>query len=245
MQTYRKTQLRIVSWPILAIGFCCLVIAIEPASGDEGPSVDFDRQIRPILSDKCYACHGPNESSREGGFRIDLKESAIAEADSGSQPIVPGDAMSSEVYARLVTDDDDLRMPPKDSGKSLTPAEIQLVQNWIDQGAVWKQHWAFVTPTRSSLPVVSNKTWLKTPVDLFILQRLEQEGLAPSPPADKRTLIRRVTFDLTGLPPSPKDVHAFRGHVRRCVRACRRQIAGDRRIRRTHGEILVGCRSLQ
>ncbi len=210
MRTSRKKQIpsKAGGW-ILAASLCCLVIPIRPACGDEGRSIDFDREIRPILADKCYACHGPNESSREGGFRIDQKESAIAEADSGSQPVVPGDAMSSEVYLRLITDDEDLRMPPEDSGKSLTPSEIRLVQNWIDQGAAWKQHWAFVTPTRASLPVVKNKQWLKTPVDLFILERLEQEGLAPSALADRRTLIRRVAFDLTGLPPSPKDVQAF------------------------------------
>ena len=207
MRTYRKAES--FRWVMLSVVISCVSSAAGTVRGSDEAPVDFDRQIRPILADKCYACHGPDEASREGGFRIDRKESAIAEADSGSQPIVPGDAMASEVFVRLITDDEDLRMPPEDSGKSLTPAEIELVQNWIDQGAIWQQHWAFVAPKPPSLPQVNDKKWLKTPVDLFILQRLENEGLSPSPPADRRTLIRRVTFDLTGLPPSPKDVDAF------------------------------------
>ena len=192
---------------VLIVAF--LVSAGWQVQANDELTIDFDRQIRPILADKCYACHGPDEMSREGGFRLDRKESAISEADSGSQPIVPGDADASEVYVRLVTDDEDLRMPPADSVKQLTSDEIRLVRNWIDQGAAWRQHWAFVPPRRGALPAVRNKKWLKTPVDLFILERLEQEGLAPSPPADKRTLIRRVTFDLTGLPPTLAEVRAF------------------------------------
>ena len=127
------------------IALVLLIVATRAASA-ETPSIDYDRQIRPILAHNCYACHGPDENNREGGFRLDQKKGAMAEADSGGQPIVPGDADSSELYARLITDDDDLRMPPADSGKMLMLDQIKLVRQWIDQGARWQEHWAFVPP---------------------------------------------------------------------------------------------------
>ncbi len=172
-------------------------------------SIDFNRQIRPLLSDKCYACHGPNEAAREGGFRLDKKDSALGEADSGAHPIVPGDPAASEVYERLTTDDEFQRMPPAETNKSLAPEEIELIRRWIEQGAVWKEHWAFVAPQRPPLPEVQNKVWPRNELDYFILSRLEQEELHPAAEADKTTLIRRVTFDLTGLPPTPDEVDAF------------------------------------
>ena len=181
--------------------------AESPDSG--GTEIDFGRQIRPLLADNCFACHGPDEDTREGGLRLDQREGVIAEADSGSTPIVPGEVEHSEVYARLITDDEDLRMPPPDSNKRLTPAEIELVRQWIKQGAAWQEHWSFVPPQLRALPNVANKSWLKTPVDLFVLDRLEKAGLSPSGAADKRTIIRRVTFDLTGLPPTTDEVTAF------------------------------------
>ncbi len=185
-----------------------LLLAVAPPACAE-PTVDYDRQIRPLLADNCYACHGPDENHREGGFRLDQKDSAIAEADSGTPPIVPGDAESSEIYLRMVIDDEDLRMPPADSGKQLSEEQIELIRRWIDQGAAWQDHWAFIPPRQGALPNVKDKDWLKTPIDLFILARLQSEGLEPSPQADKTTLIRRVTFDLTGLPPTMAEVNAF------------------------------------
>ncbi len=177
--------------------------------GNDSALIDFDRQIRPILSDKCYACHGPNEESREGGLRLDRKSGAIAEADSGSQAIVPGDPSASELVVRLLTDDGDLRMPPPDSGKKLNADEIELVRKWIEQGAAWQEHWAYVPPTQNVIPDVKDKSWLRNPVDLFILDRLERESLHPSPRAERSTLLRRVTFDLTGLPPTTQESAAF------------------------------------
>ena len=180
----------------------------QVANGDAA-SIEFGRQIRPILADNCFACHGPDEEKREGGLRLDQKEGVLGEADSGSPPIVPGDAKASGVYARLITGDEDLRMPPRDSNKTLTSDQIGLIRQWIDQGAPWQDHWAFAPPRQDVIPNVTDKAWLKTPVDLFVRSRLEQAGLAASPAADKRTLLRRVTFDLTGLPPTIDEVNEF------------------------------------
>ena len=192
-----------------ALGSALSCVGDVRGEGEQRGAINFDQQIRPILADNCYACHGPDEESREGGFRLDDESSALGEADSGSFPIVPEDAEESEVYLRITSDDEDLRMPPADFGKSLTVDEIQLLRDWIDQGAPWQQHWSFVVPEQVALPKVSDKSWPQQPIDLFILASLEKQGLTPSPPADKRTLIRRVTFDLTGLPPTREEVRSF------------------------------------
>ncbi|NQV24617.1 MAG: DUF1553 domain-containing protein [Rhodopirellula sp.] len=172
-------------------------------------SIDFNRDIRPILSDNCYACHGPDESHREGGLRLDRKDSAFGKAESDAVVIVAGKPELSELIARIVTDDEDLRMPPKDSTKSLTPEQIELLKKWVAQGAAWQEHWAFIPPMKHDPPKVSQPQWCRNPIDNFILKRLDQEGLKPSPPASKEALIRRVTFDLTGLPPTLAEVDAF------------------------------------
>jgi hypothetical protein len=177
------------------------------ASADE--AVSFDLQVRPILSDKCFACHGPEEASREGGFRLDEQESAFGEADSGLTPIVPGDLESSELIARITSDDESMRMPPPDSHKTLSAEEIETLRRWIAAGAPWKKHWSLVTPQRPELPAVKHEAWPRSEIDRFILARLEREGLTPSAEADRITLLRRVTLDLTGLPPTPAEVDAF------------------------------------
>lgn len=185
------------------------LLGAMPLLAAEPEKVDFSRQIRPILSGKCFACHGPDAAERQGGFRLDVRESALGEAESGARPIVPGKAGESELIARITTDDADLRMPPAESNKTLSREEQELLRRWIDQGAEYEQHWAYVPPRRPSLPEVKNKAWPRNAVDYFILARLEQEGLAPSPEAEKTQLLRRVTFDLTGLPPTPEEVDAF------------------------------------
>ncbi|MCA9209806.1 MAG: DUF1549 domain-containing protein, partial [Planctomycetales bacterium] len=193
-------------WTCLA--FSMLTIAV-PAVQAEEPSVSFTRDIRPILSDACFACHGPDENTREGGFRLDSKDSALGTADTGSHPIVPGDLNASELWQRITSDDPDLKMPPADSNKSLKPEDIEKIRVWIEQGAAWREHWAFMAPTRPELPSVENESWPRNEIDRFILSRLDQEKLSPAAEADKITLLRRVTFDLTGLPPTPADVDAF------------------------------------
>lgn len=180
-----------------------------PARGDAEDSISFERQVRPILSDKCFTCHGPEESSREGGFRLDDKTSALGPADSGAHPIVPGDVESSELIARITSDDDALRMPPAESDKPLTPAEVDVLRRWIAAGAPWKEHWSLAPPVRPEPPAVAAAAWPRSAVDHFILSRLEREKLSPAPAADRATLLRRVSLDLTGLPPTIAEVDAF------------------------------------
>ena len=189
----------------------CMVImafAVQNASAAEA-KIDFNRDIRPILSDNCYACHGPDESHREGGFRLDRKDSAFGKADSDSVVIVPGKPEASELIVRIVTDDVDLRMPPADSTKSLSEDQIDLLKRWVEQVATWQEHWAFIPPVKREPPTVSRADWVRNPIDSFILKRLDDEGLKPSPTASKESLIRRVTLDLTGLPPTLDEVDVF------------------------------------
>lgn len=171
--------------------------------------ISFNRDIRPILADKCFACHGPEEASREGGFRFDKQESAFGKGDSGAHPIVPGEPAKSELIARITAPDETERMPPAETNKPLTPREIELLTKWIADGAVWQDHWSFIPPTQPPLPELANRDRVTNEIDLFIQRTLLSRGLAPAPEADQVTLIRRVTFDLTGLPPSPEEVQAF------------------------------------
>jgi uncharacterized protein DUF1553/uncharacterized protein DUF1549/cytochrome c/concanavalin A-like lectin/glucanase superfamily protein len=170
--------------------------------------VDFNREIRPILSDACFTCHGPEEKSRQGNLRLDTKESVFAERN-GYRIIVPGDSSASRLYQKVSSKDDAFRMPPAWSGRSLTPKQIELFRVWIDQGAKWQSHWAFDPPKRPTIPEVRDKTWPKNPIDNFTLARLEAEGLKPSSEAGKAMLLRRVSLDLTGLPPTPAEVDSF------------------------------------
>lgn len=171
--------------------------------------IDYQRDIRPILSHNCYACHGPDEESREAELRLDQREGAFGETASGVVPIVPGKPEESELIRRTSSDDEDERMPPIDSGKSLTAEQIALLRQWVEQGAPWKEHWAFTAPRRPEFPSVSEPDWPRNAIDVFILAGLDQRGWKPSPEADKEILIRRVTFDLTGLPPTLAEVDAF------------------------------------
>lgn len=176
-----------------------------PSNPPEKP-VDFDRDIRPILSDTCFACHGPEEDGRQGNLRLDTREGAFMNRG-GYQIIVPGNSAASRLYQRVSAKE--RRMPPASSGRTLTPKQIELIREWIDQGAKWQSHWAFDPPKRPAIPEVKDKTWPKNPIDNFTLARLEAEGLKPSAEADKATLLRRVSFDLTGLPPTPAEVDSF------------------------------------
>ncbi len=183
-------------------------------AGETIEDVDFNVDIRPILSNTCYTCHGPDANERQSGLRLDLRESALAEADSGSRAIVPGDVQQSELLHRVVSEDDDSRMPPGDSGKNLSERDIELLTQWIRQGAPYAEHWSYVKPLRPATPKLTeasgeSATWPINEIDNFILARLLQEGLAPSPEADRHALARRVSLDLTGLPPTVEEVDAF------------------------------------
>lgn len=198
--------------PAFRVGF---VVAITGALFAVGPALaaeelSFNRDIRPILSNACFQCHGPDEEQRQSGLRFDLREEALKPAESGKTAIVPGQAEKSELLRRIHATGDE-QMPPADSAKTITPAQQALLQRWIEEGAKYEGHWAFTAPVRPAPPVVQNEAWIKSPIDRFILARLEHEGLKPSPPASKTTLLRRVTLDLTGLPPTLAEIDAFLG----------------------------------
>ncbi|PYI80506.1 MAG: hypothetical protein DME26_21515 [Verrucomicrobia bacterium] len=186
--------------------------AVRAATKSSSPqTIDFSRDIRPILSENCFKCHGPDEKERKAKLRFDVKEDAFKPAKSGDFAIVPGDLAKSKLIERITSRDEDELMPPPKSKKHLTPQQIDLLKRWVAQGAKWDEHWAFVAPKRPELPRVKNNTWPKNDIDYFVLARLETEGLKPSPEADRKTLIRRASFDLTGLPPTPQEVDAYLG----------------------------------
>jgi hypothetical protein len=173
--------------------------------------VDFNFHIRPILSDRCYSCHGPDANKREAGLRLDLETAAYAPLKDtrGMHGIVPGKPGQSGVYLRLTSDDPEMRMPPVNSNLSLNPYEIKLIEKWIKQGARYEKHWAFLPPKKSMLPDVKEKNWPVNEIDHFVLSKMEEHGLTPSEQADRETLLRRVSIDLTGLPPTIEEMDAF------------------------------------
>jgi hypothetical protein len=166
--------------------------------------IDFNRDIRPVLSDNCFACHGPDEQKRMAGLRLDTPEGALQ-----GGAIVPGNSAGSKVIARITSEKKGMRMPPAATNKILTPAQIDLLKRWIDQGAKWESHWSFRPVVQPEVPRISNAKWVRNPIDAFVLARLDREGLKPSPEALRETLLRRVTLDLTGLPPTPAEVDSF------------------------------------
>lgn len=198
---------------LLAAVFFTSEVFNRAASASQGGApvrqIDFNRDIRPILSDKCFACHGPDATAKKIKLRLDSEAAATADLGRGRRAVVPGDVEKSQLVRRITATDEALRMPPADSGHKLTEAEAKLLIEWIKQGAKWQQHWAFVAPVKPALPQVQNKSWPKNEIDSFVLERLEREGLTPSPEVDRATLIRRLSFDLTGLPPTLKEIDDF------------------------------------
>ncbi|HKS37341.1 MAG TPA: DUF1553 domain-containing protein [Verrucomicrobiae bacterium] len=185
--------------------FCQPVIAAQKGP----PKIDFNRDIRPILSDHCYACHGPDEGKRKAGLRLDRKEEAFQKLKSGDHALVPGDVKKSVLTQRVTSRDADEVMPPPKEGKPLSAGQVELLVRWVKEGAEWKNHWSYIAPEPPALPKVRGKKWPRNEIDYFILERLENEGLKPAPEADKATLIRRASLDLTGLPPTVEEVDAF------------------------------------
>ena len=174
-------------------------VCAEPAE----PTIEFNRDVRPILSDKCFACHGPDKGQRKGDLRLDLEKGALAAHD-GRHAIVAGKVDDSELYKRITHTSKRKKMPPAKFGKTLSQEEIEILRRWIEQGARWQSHWSVIKPGRTDPPAGAG-----SPGDRFIRARLGREGKKPSAPADRRTLIRRLSFDLTGLPPSTAEVDAF------------------------------------
>jgi hypothetical protein len=207
-------MIRIASPRRLAVGwvagaFCLPLIAL---AGD-GPAVEFNRDIRPIFSDNCYQCHGPDSAARKARLRLDQESSAKSNREHGPA-IVPGDLEASELYRRITADDVSERMPPAKSGKSLTADQIDRIRRWIAGGARWQPHWAFIPPRRPEVPEVLERGSIRSPIDAFVLARLHRDQLAPSSEAERGILIRRVTLDLTGLPPTPDEIRAFENDPR-------------------------------
>jgi Protein of unknown function (DUF1553)/Protein of unknown function (DUF1549)/Planctomycete cytochrome C/Concanavalin A-like lectin/glucanases superfamily len=187
----------------------CLLLSVALQSQAQ---VQFNRDIRPILSDNCFHCHGPDKDDREADLRLDTAAGIVKDLG-GYQAVVPGDAQKSELYQRIIHIDPEQRMPPQEAHKHLTDQQVQLLEQWIREGAPWEEHWAFEPIKKPLLATIetdlTHPDWVKTPIDVFIMNRLDGEQLTPSERADKRTLIRRVTFDLTGVPPTPEQVEAF------------------------------------
>jgi hypothetical protein len=193
----------------LSILFVGVVLAAAVFAQDQKRQttvpIDFNRDISPILSDTCFACHGPDPTQRKAGLRFDTKDGAFGKAG----VIVPGDAKGSRLIKRITAAEPESRMPPIDSGRTLSTRQIDLLRRWIDEGAKWETHWAYLPPKRPEPPAVMTPSWVRNAIDNFVLARLEREGLKPSPAADKVTLLRRVTLDLTGLPPTPEEIGSF------------------------------------
>jgi mono/diheme cytochrome c family protein len=172
-------------------------------------SVSFNQTIQPILSENCYACHGPDPGARKAGLRLDRAEFAFAPHEKFGPAIIRGNPDKSPLVHRIESDNPKERMPPPEAHRTLKPEQVALLRRWVKEGAVYEEHWSFIAPRRPAIPETKDHQWARNPVDQFILSRLEKEGLNPSEEADRPTLIRRVTYDLTGLPPSPEEVAAF------------------------------------
>ncbi|HEY6229587.1 MAG TPA: c-type cytochrome domain-containing protein, partial [Verrucomicrobiae bacterium] len=171
-----------------------LLLAAMTARGE----VDFQREVRPILSGICFKCHGPDDATRKGGLRLDIRDEALKPSKSGDVAIVPGDVSKSALVKRIFTTDEDDLMPPPKAKMPLTDAQKDILKRWVAEGAEYRPHWAFVAPKRPELPEVKQKEWPRNEIDYFILARLEKEGLKPSEQADKYSLVRRVYLDLIG-----------------------------------------------
>ncbi len=198
-----------------------LLVVVGQAIAHDG-TIDFNRDIRPILSNRCFTCHGPDEATRTGGLRLDMRDDAIGPANSGAHAIVPGSPEDSELLARVSTDFSFMRMPPAETGPGLTEEEIRLLHDWIEQGAPYAKHWSYVKPKRPPVPDLDAmladlgredaerlKDWPRNPIDHFVLEPMLSRSLAPVPEADRYALIRRVSLDLTGLPPDLDEVERF------------------------------------
>ncbi len=197
----------------LALALACLAATASPLA----PAADlaFLRDVKPILSDHCFACHGPDSGTRKAGLRLDTREGLLESTPKRPAAVIPGKPEESELWKRLVTSDPDDLMPPADAHKPLSSAQIDTLRRWIADGAPWQDHWAFVKPTRPPLPDTKPLAArhphfpIRNPIDAIVLHRLDQLGLSPAPEADRRRLLRRVHLDLTGLPPTPAEVEAF------------------------------------
>ncbi len=192
-----------------------IAMPLMKTKADETPaarSIDFNREIRPILSESCFTCHGFDKNQRKAGLRLDSRDGLLGDRPQGAKPVVvPGHPEESELFDRIHSDDAELQMPPPGKGKALTPAQVQTIRLWIDQGAEWKGHWSYIKPVR---PEIALGGKAGNPIDAFLSERWNEAGVKPSPEAPRNVLIRRLSFDLTGLPPTPAELHAFEADPR-------------------------------
>ncbi|MDN5211704.1 DUF1553 domain-containing protein [Fulvivirgaceae bacterium BMA12] len=204
-----------ILFTLIAVAFLVTGCGLEKSSTATDANVpeivDFNFHVKPILSDKCFACHGPDEQNQKADLRLDTKEGALAAlGDDGDRyPIIPGKPHKSHVYLRITADDPEYRMPPPESNLILSETDVAIISKWIEQGAEYKPHWSFIKPEKPAVPQIEDASWSNNPIDNFIADRLHQEGLKPSGKADRETLIRRLSFDLTGLPPSLEEIDLF------------------------------------
>ncbi len=213
----------------------CSVLADDASAG--APAVDYQRDVQPILAERCFHCHGRDAATREGGLRLDLRESALEGGDSGSPAIVPDKPEESELIRRVTCDDEDEAMPPAEEDKRLSDAQVEIFKKWISAGAHYSVHWAFVPPQKILLPPSGSSH----PVDALVAARLLSLQLQPAPPESPHKLCRRLYLDLIGLPPSPQELEAFE---REWHRSHHRITAAKRAIWRKVGSALARCRSL-
>lgn len=198
-----RTVRRLAGGWIAVVALASSVCGAAPAAPSR-PVLEYNRDIRPILSDNCFLCHGPDQNTRKAKLRLDLREEALRR-----KAIVPGRPDESGLIERIFSDDPDDLMPPAESHKHLTVAQKETLRRWVAEGAQYQPHWAYVIPTRPAVPEVRNRSAVANPIDAFVLRPLEDRGVAPSRPADRRRLLRRVSLDLTGLPPTPREIAAF------------------------------------
>jgi len=187
-----------------ALAVLLLFANLGAGSNVEADGIEYNRDIRPILAENCFSCHGPDSASRKGGLRLDKREAAIE-----SKAILPKAPEESELIGRITSEDAEELMPPPKTGKTLTASQKALLGRWIADGAEYQPHWSFIAPKRAAPPKVQDQSWVRNPIDQFVLAKLEAQGLRPAPEADRRTLARRLSLDLTGLPPEPDDVDRF------------------------------------
>jgi mono/diheme cytochrome c family protein len=195
---------------LAAVAFLQFVAATPLRAADSAPRpVDFGREIRPILAKNCFACHGPDDKHREGGLRLDLRDAALKKLEDGKTAVVPGHVDQSELVRRITTADKDDRMPPADANTTLSQEQIRLLTRWVREGARYSVHWSFEKPLQAAVPGVSHPAWAANPIDRFVLAKLDAASMSPSPPADSHALVRRLSLDLRGLPPTPAEVDEF------------------------------------
>src|SRR5262245_10867668 len=197
---------------VLAVGFT----PPGGARGDDKPgrpaaagrAVSYLKEVRPILAQHCFQCHGPDEAARKAKLRLDLKDDALAERGD-KHVFAPGSPDGSLAWERITSADDAERMPPPGKGQPLTEKQTATLKAWIEQGARWEDHWSFLPPTKPPVPAVADRAWVRDPLDAFVLARLEREGLRPEAEATREAWLRRASFDLTGLPPTPAEIDEF------------------------------------